>query len=137
MSSVIIRQQYEFAAAHRLHTPELSDAENRKLFGKCNNPSGHGHNYRISVAVRTEVQPNGHVTPVEDLDALINETVIQPLDHQHLNLDVPQFTGEVDQAILVLLQGVPQRDGTHIVSTNPSQPFDGLKDIPDLGTPGR
>lgn len=91
MSSVIIRQQYEFAAAHRLHTPELSDVENRKLFGKCNNPSGHGHNYRISVSVRTDVQPDGHVTPVEELDALINETVIEPFDHQHLNLDVPQF----------------------------------------------
>lgn len=91
MSSVIIRQQYEFAAAHRLHTDQLDEKENRDLFGKCNNPSGHGHNYRLSVAVRTAIGPDGHITPVEKLDALIDETVIQRFDHQHLNIDVPQF----------------------------------------------
>lgn len=91
MSSVIIRQQYEFAAAHRLHTPKLSDKENREFFGKCNNPSGHGHNYRLEVAVVAPIDPEGHITPVQDLDALIDTTVIQKLDHQHLNVDVPQF----------------------------------------------
>ena len=91
MNSVIIRQQYEFAAAHRLHTPKLSEQENRDLFGKCNNPSGHGHNYRLSVAVRTPIDDSGRITPVEDLAALIDKAVIQPLDHQHLNVDVPQF----------------------------------------------
>jgi len=91
MSSVIVRQHYEFAAAHRLHTPKLSDQENRDLFGKCNNPSGHGHNYKVSVAILTPIDNDGRITPVEKLDALIDKTVIQPLDHQHLNVDVPQF----------------------------------------------
>ncbi len=91
MAHVVIRHQYEFAAAHRLHTPRLSDEENRRVFGKCNNPSGHGHNYRVEVAVRAPIGPNGQVTPVEDLDRVVDEAVIEKLDHKHLNLDVPQF----------------------------------------------
>lgn len=91
MDKVLIRQQYEFAAAHRLHTDRLSDDENRQVFGKCNNPSGHGHNYRLEVAVTAPVDPGGHVTPVEALDALVHEVVLGKLDHRHLNHDVPQF----------------------------------------------
>lgn len=91
MDRVIVRQQYEFAAAHRLHAAELNDQENRRVFGKCNNPSGHGHNYRVEVAVRVPIDPAGGVTPVEELDAVVDSQVIQKLDHKHLNLDVPQF----------------------------------------------
>lgn len=91
MSHLTIRQQYEFSAAHRLHLPELSDEENQRLFGKCNNPAGHGHNYRLEVAVRAPIDEAGQVFPVEELDALVDRVVIQKLDHKHLNLDVPQF----------------------------------------------
>ncbi len=91
MDHVIICQQYEFAAAHRLHSDRLSDEENRRVFGKCNNPSGHGHNYRLEVAVQAPVDPGGGLIPVEAIDALVDETVIQKLDHKHLNADVPQF----------------------------------------------
>jgi len=92
MNSVIIRQQFEFAAAHRLHASELSDQENRQVFGKCNNPSGHGHNYRLEVVVRAAIDSGGHVAiEAQDLDTLIDQAVIQKLDHQHLNEDVPQF----------------------------------------------
>jgi len=91
MDYVIIRQQYEFAAAHRLHVDALSAAENREVFGKCNNPSGHGHNYRVEVAVRAPIDPQGSVLAVEALDAIVDEHVIQKLDHKHLNLDVEQF----------------------------------------------
>jgi hypothetical protein len=54
-AAVIIRQKFDFAAAHRLHTPSLSEEENRRIFGKCNNPSGHGHNYQVEPAVEVEL----------------------------------------------------------------------------------
>lgn len=91
MDRVLIHQRYEFSAAHRLHADELSDEENAEIFGKCNNPAGHGHNYRLEVAVRSPVDSEGGVAAIEKIDDLINETVIENLDHKHLNLDVPQF----------------------------------------------
>ncbi len=91
MDRVLLRQQFDFAAAHRLHVPTLSDEENRAVFGKCNNPAGHGHNYRVEVAVDAPIDPAGHVVPVAELDELVNRRVIDLLDHKHLNADVPQF----------------------------------------------
>jgi 6-pyruvoyltetrahydropterin/6-carboxytetrahydropterin synthase len=91
MDHVLIRQRYEFSAAHRLHVPTLSDHENREVFGKCNNPAGHGHNYRLEVAVRLPIDTHGHTADVAHIDAIVNQHAIQPLDHKHLNTDVPQF----------------------------------------------
>ena len=91
MSHIIIRQQYEFSAAHRLHVPSLTDAQNREMFGKCNNPAGHGHNYRIEVAVRAPVDEKGQIPLVEKLDAVVDDAVIQKLDHKHLNVDIKEF----------------------------------------------
>lgn len=91
MSHVTLRQQYEFAAAHRLHVQSLSDEQNRDVFGKCNNPSGHGHNYRLEVAIHAPIDARGQTIHVEDLDTLVDQTVIEKLDHKHLNIDVPQF----------------------------------------------
>ncbi|MCE9589683.1 MAG: 6-carboxytetrahydropterin synthase [Planctomycetes bacterium] len=93
MAHVIVRQQFEFSAAHRLHVDRLSDDENREVFGKCNNPSGHGHNYRLEVAVRAPIDTGGRVAPVEKLDGLVDRVVIQRLDHKHLSVDVPEFRG--------------------------------------------
>ncbi len=91
MSGILIRQRYEFAAAHRLHVPAFSDARNREVFGKCNNPSGHGHNYEIEVAVRAPMDAHGRILRVEELDRVVLREAIDQLDHKHLNLDVPQF----------------------------------------------
>jgi 6-pyruvoyltetrahydropterin/6-carboxytetrahydropterin synthase len=91
MDQVTIRQQYEFSAAHRLHVPQFSEAQNRETFGKCNNPAGHGHNYRLEVAVNVPIEPTGDVLAVEQLDAVVDQHAIEPLDHKHLNTDVPQF----------------------------------------------
>ncbi|MCC6680573.1 MAG: 6-carboxytetrahydropterin synthase [Phycisphaeraceae bacterium] len=91
MDQIEISQQYEFSAAHRLHVPQLSDQENLRIFGKCNNPAGHGHNYRVQVAVNVAMDDRGSVLPVERLDQLVNARVIEKLDHKHLNHDVPQF----------------------------------------------
>ena len=91
MGQVHMSQQYEFSAAHRLHAADLSDQDNRRVFGKCNNPSGHGHNYRFEVTVRCDVDETGRIAAVEQLDDLVSRTVIERLDHKHLNLDVAEF----------------------------------------------
>ncbi len=83
-----ITASYEFAASHRLHCPGLSDDENRRIFGKCNNPNGHGHNYRIEVhcTVASEDQ-----TAFAALDAAVENEIMRRFDHRHLNLDCPEF----------------------------------------------
>jgi 6-pyruvoyltetrahydropterin/6-carboxytetrahydropterin synthase len=91
MAHVLIRQQFEFAAAHRLHVPGLGARENRRVFGKCDNPNGHGHNYRLEVVVRGPIDRRGRIMALADLDALVDRHVLQKLDHKHLNLDVPAF----------------------------------------------
>lgn len=81
-----------FAAAHRYHRPEWSDAENRRVFGLCANPHGHGHNYLLEVAVEGDVDPTtGFCVDLGALDRLLDETVRGPLDHQHLNHVVADF----------------------------------------------
>ena len=84
MKHLVMRQQYEFSAAHRLHVAKLSNEDNHQLFGKCNNPAGHGHNYRVEIAVRVAVDDTGHVPMVEHLDAIVAEAVIAKLDHKYL-----------------------------------------------------
>ena len=93
MSQFTLRQQYEFSAAHRLHVPGLSDEKNREIFGKCNNPSGHGHNYQLEVAVTGDVNDAGHALAVDALDRVVHEHVLEVLDHKHLNVGVPAFAG--------------------------------------------
>lgn len=89
---VYLTQQFEFSAAHRLHCPTLSDAENRETFGKCNNPNGHGHNYVLEVTVAGEPHPvSGAVLALPQLEAIVKQHVVDVLDHKHLNLDTPQF----------------------------------------------
>jgi len=89
---------YRFPAAHVLANPALPDGENRRIFGKCANPSGHGHNYGVEVSVTGEVDPEtGQVIPVEDLDAIFDEAVRGPLSHHLLN-DLDSFRGLVPTA---------------------------------------
>ncbi len=88
---VVIRQQFDFCAAHRLHAPELSDEENRRVFGKCNNPSGHGHNYRVEPAVAVRVSDGAPPFGLGQLERLCHELVIERFDHTHLNLDTTEF----------------------------------------------
>jgi len=89
---ILLTQQFEFSAAHRLHCPELSDEENRRLFGKCNNPSGHGHNYLLDVTVAGEPDARtGGLIPLPRLEQLVRQFVIEPLDHKHLNHDTDLF----------------------------------------------
>lgn len=87
----LMRQQFEFAASHRLHCAHLSDAENRAMFGKCNHPGGHGHNYRVEPCVETPVGAAGAAFPLADLERITARTVIDRFDHKHLNADAPEF----------------------------------------------
>lgn len=84
-------QQFEFSAAHRLHVPSLSDEENRRIFGKCNNPSGHGHNYLLEVTLAGQPDAAGRIFPLPTLERIVREQVIDRLDHKHLNHDLPEF----------------------------------------------
>ncbi|MFG0276272.1 MAG: 6-pyruvoyl tetrahydropterin synthase family protein [Phycisphaerales bacterium] len=88
---VRIRQQFEFAAAHRLHVPSMSDDENRRCFGKCNNPSGHGHNYRVEVAADTALAGGAPTFGLADLEDAVERAIIERFDHKHLNLDTEEF----------------------------------------------
>jgi 6-pyruvoyltetrahydropterin/6-carboxytetrahydropterin synthase len=87
-----VTQTFEFSAAHRLHCPDLPDGRNREIFGKCNNPKGHGHNYMVEVTVSGRPEPaTGHVMAVQQLEQIVNERVISRFDHKHLNQDCPEF----------------------------------------------
>lgn len=87
--------RYRFSAAHRLDTPALSPEQNRALYGKCNNPFGHGHNYSIDITVEGPVDANGMVANRNDLDRLVQTAVLSDLDHKNLNTDVPEFASAV------------------------------------------
>ncbi len=87
-----LTRKYHFCAAHRLHSVHLSPEENKKLFGKCNNPHGHGHNYYLDVTVEGEPDPvTGMIMNLADLDAIVEREVLDKLDHKHLNLDTAEF----------------------------------------------
>ena len=115
MEHVLIQQQYEFSAAHRLHVPELGETRNRQIFGKCNNPAGHGHNYRLAVTVRVPIDTAGRVLEVQQLDLVVDEHAIEKLDHKHLNIDVPEFAGlnpSVEHIAQVIWQMLAEPIGT-------------------------
>jgi len=89
----------EFSASHRLHNPSLGDAENERIFGICNNAHGHGHNYEVAITVEGVPDPEtGMVMNLNDLMGIIREKVIAPMDHKHLNHDVPFLGGVVPTA---------------------------------------
>ncbi len=91
-SAIQLTQQFEFSAAHRLHCDELSDEENRAVFGKCNNPNGHGHNYVVEVTVARNVDSaEGQVIPLNEFESTVKQLVVDRLDHKHLNQDIDYF----------------------------------------------
>eukprot|EP00055_Hartaetosiga_balthica_P006353 m.19783 g.19783 ORF g.19783 m.19783 type:complete len:170 (+) comp5172_c0_seq1:1-510(+) len=81
-----------FSACHRLHSKHLTDEENVDVFGKCNNPNGHGHNYKVEVTLRGPVDPKtGMVINLVDLKKYMNKAIMDTMDHKHLDLDVSYF----------------------------------------------
>jgi 6-pyruvoyltetrahydropterin/6-carboxytetrahydropterin synthase len=92
---VLLTRRYRFSASHRLDTPVLTAEENRRLYGKCNNPYGHGHDYLLDVTVEGPLDASGRVADRSALDALVARQVIDRLDHKNLNADVPELAGAV------------------------------------------
>jgi len=83
---VYLTRRYWISASHRLHNPSFSAEQNRETYGKCNNPYGHGHNYAIEVSVSGEVdRATGMVCNLVDIDAVVNEHIVEEFDHQDLN----------------------------------------------------
>lgn len=97
-----LNRVYEFAASHRLHAPSLSDERNLELFGKCNNPNGHGHNYVLEVAVAGEPDPvTGMLADLGALDEAVKREVVDRYDHKNLNEDIPEFQGRPTSSEIV------------------------------------
>jgi len=93
---VELGRRYRFSASHRLHTAHLSEEENFRVFGKCNNPFGHGHNYVLEVSVSGPVDPaTGMIANLADLDSFVEQAVLQVFDHKSLNEDVAVFQDKV------------------------------------------
>jgi len=92
MPRVSVFRKEHFNAAHRLHNPAWSDEQNEAVFGKCNNPNWHGHNYEVYVKLTGEVDPKtGYVYDMKKLSDLIKELVVKRFDHKNLNLDTEEF----------------------------------------------
>jgi 6-pyruvoyltetrahydropterin/6-carboxytetrahydropterin synthase len=93
---VLLTRKIEFSASHRYDNPEFSPEENRRVFGKCNNPHGHGHNYTLEVTVAGEPDPvTGMVLDLGELKRILEREVMQRMDHRHLNYEVPELAGKI------------------------------------------
>jgi 6-pyruvoyltetrahydropterin/6-carboxytetrahydropterin synthase len=91
-----ITRKLEFSAAHFYHNPDLSPEENRRIFGKCNNPHGHGHNYVLEVTIAGDPDPKtGMILDLKELKEILDREVTQRLDHRHLNYEVPELAGKI------------------------------------------
>ncbi len=87
-----LTRRYKFSASHRLHSNQLSDPENAELYGKCNHPFGHGHDYVLEVTAAGPVNPvTGLIVPLAKLDRLVDETVLASFASRNINLDIPRF----------------------------------------------
>lgn len=94
MPQVRLTRNYYFSASHRLHAATLTDEQNQQLYGRCNNPHGHGHNYVLAVTVAGEIRPEtGMVADPVQLDTLVHKLVVSVYDHKYLNEDLPDFAG--------------------------------------------
>ena len=93
---IYLTRRYRFSAAHRLHNDQLTAEENARVYGKCNNPYGHGHNYGVEVTVAGPIdRETGMVYDLAALDRAVEEEILERFDHTHLNLDVENFRDRV------------------------------------------
>lgn len=91
-----LTRRYRFSSSHRLHSPVLSEDDNRRVYGKCNNPYGHGHDYLLEVTVAGEPDPvTGRMFPLALLDALVGRAVLDPMDRRDLNSEIDEFASLV------------------------------------------
>jgi len=94
-----LTRRYQFAASHRLHRPNFSEAENTRIYGKCSNPYGHGHNYVLEVTVTGAVDAaTGMIANLGQLDPFVAREVVEAFDHKYLNEEVAEFAENVPTA---------------------------------------
>jgi len=92
--AVELTRKIRFCSAHRLYNPNLSEEENRRVFGACANPHGHGHTYALEISIHGEPDPKtGMIVNIDELDAVIRKEIVDCVDHRHLNYDVPFLEG--------------------------------------------
>src|SRR5437763_13255077 len=93
---VLLTRKIEFSASHLYHNPNLSAQENRRIFGKCNNPHGHGHNYTLQVTIEGEPDPDtGMVLDLKELKEMLEQEIMRRMDHRHLNYEAPELAGQI------------------------------------------
>jgi 6-pyruvoyltetrahydropterin/6-carboxytetrahydropterin synthase len=114
---ILLTRKAEFSAAHFYWNPTWSDAENQRVFGKCANRQGHGHNYTLEVTVAGQVDPvTGFVIDLKQLKEILEREVVSVYDHRHLNHEVPEFASTIPTteniAIAIWRRLVPAIDGT-------------------------
>jgi 6-pyruvoyltetrahydropterin/6-carboxytetrahydropterin synthase len=109
---VRLTRRYRFSASHRLDVPAMSPEDNRRLFGKCNNPYGHGHDYVLDITVQGEPDASGQIVPRAAIDAVIQEKILQRLDHKNLNIDVAELASRVPttENLATMIQEVLEKD---------------------------
>lgn len=90
---ILLTRSFSFASSHRLHNPALTDEQNREIFGKCNNPNGHGHNYRLDVTIRTPADTQS--CSFASLDKIVSGTIMDRYDHKNLNIDTEDFLSTI------------------------------------------
>jgi len=111
MPTVTVTRRVHFSAGHRLHNPALSAEDNERIYGLCNSPNYHGHNYELDISVEGEVDPTtGYVADLGEVKRIAEEVVLQHFDHKNLNLDVPQFAAVIPttENIVVVIWGMLQ-----------------------------
>ena len=108
-----VTRRYRFAASHRLHSAGFTEQQNRELYGKCNNPYGHGHDYVLDVTATGPVQPgSGQVVHIPTLDRLVSERVLRDFDHRYINADLAEFSALVPTSENIM-QVIEDRLMTH------------------------
>jgi 6-pyruvoyltetrahydropterin/6-carboxytetrahydropterin synthase len=103
-----VTRRYRFAASHRLHSGAFTEQKNRELYGKCNNPYGHGHDYVLDVTAAGPVEPeSGQVVHIPTLDRLVSEQVLRDFDHRYINADLGEFQALVptSENIMRVIEG--------------------------------
>ncbi|HEY3781104.1 MAG TPA: 6-carboxytetrahydropterin synthase [Fimbriimonadaceae bacterium] len=103
--NMTLTKSYEFAAAHRLHSDHISEEENDRLYGKCANPFGHGHNYILEVTISGDLDSKtGAIVDLFKLDEVVNRLIVDRYDHKNFNHDLPEFTGKVTTTEIIVQQ---------------------------------
>ena len=129
---VYLTRKVEFSAAHRYHNPAFSEEENRRVFGKCNNPNGHGHNYVLEVTVGGDADSEtGMVLDLKELKEILIRQVVQPYDHRFLNYEVPPFDRVVPTTENIA-RDIWQRLETHLTTGGKRLQSVRVYETPDL-----